>query len=387
MRLLFICSDLRPGAGAASFRARAFKRYLTEFGWEVTCASHEAEVPAAEVGQSAECSQAETRFIRGIKRLVNPYYPYDKWLKYTSPVVSSQGERTLFDAILVTTPPHQLHRPAMQISVQLGIPYIADLRDDWITNHRTRYLTPIHRWMSNRDERECVEVADKVILNTDLVYERFVSRYPSMENKFIVICNGYEDYVDCSSISEAKPADGMRIVYAGDPYNGFMENQLQKLAVDIRNSGQNIKIVTLGGGWRSEGCPPLWEHLGNLSPSAAAAQMVRADVLLLAMPPGEKSPSATVPLKAYSYLRSGRSIVYLGEAGSTTVLLEKFAGTYCLGRQGWAGLASWLVLNMKKLKVYHHRPGIEEFHIREKSKLLTYALLDVINARASSPSR
>jgi len=53
-------------------------------------------------------------------------------------------------------------------------------------------------------------------------------------------------------------------------------------------------------------------------------------------------PSGTAALKVYSYLRSGRAVLYIGEGGSTTDLLARFDGTFALARSSWPELATWL---------------------------------------------
>jgi glycosyltransferase involved in cell wall biosynthesis len=270
------------------------------------------------------------------------------------------------DAVLVSTPPHSIQALGVRLRLGHGIPLVADFRDDWTTNHRQRWPTPWHRWVAARRETECIATASRVLLNTPEVHRRFVARYPGRASALSVLTNGFdeEDFRGASRGLPPSPDGRLRIYYAGASYGDYMDTQLGGLAAELASSGLSDRweIVSLGAGsWRGNGVEPVWRHLGTLGGADAARELERAAVLLLPMPPGEREPSGTVPLKAYGYLRSGRSVVYLGERGSTSELLGRFPGTHCLGRAGWNGLGAWLEARREALARHHDRPGIEDY--------------------------
>jgi hypothetical protein len=96
------------------------------------------------------------------------------------------------------------------------------------------------------------------------------------------------------------------------------------------------------------------------------------------MPPGEKEPSPTIPLKSFNYLKSGKSVVYIGERGATTDLLGKFAGTFHLPRASGEVVAKWTSEKMGELRVQWSRIGVDEYSINELMVKLVSEISSVV---------
>ena len=288
------------------------------------------------------------------------------------------------EAILVSSPPHSIQVLGVRAARRLKIPVIADLRDDWMGNHRSRWRTPIHRLFAGALERLCVNSAAGVILNTEQVYRRFCRRYPERAARFSVIPNGFdEDDFRLPLLSGTRPIDDSRasLVYTGSMYGDFMWERLSALAEDLIECGmdRSWRIVSAGP---SGIVPPrlgsVWTHCGTVPADKAMALCRQAGLLLLPMPPGEREPSATVPLKAYSYLRSERPILYIGEKGATTELLDGFAGTSALSRRGWTQVAEWMTKHAALLNRHYERPGLSALSFEARAAQIA-RLLDSLS--------
>jgi len=390
--LLLICSDLRAESLAGSFRVRCFIKYLRRLDWRISAfvpSDDSRQVQDCDAGLRVQSSGIEApsqRWRRALQRLTLAPDPFVRWVRKSSDEILRFASRDRPDAVLVSSPPHSIQAIGVHLHRELGIPFIADFRDDWISNHRQRWPTPWHHWVASQQEERCVKYANRVILNTSEVHRRFTSRYPKFAEKLSVLTNGYDDEdfgrKPLSPIeNEAKlPA---RVYYAGASYGDYMDHRLGQLATALLDAGQGgiWELVSLGAGqWRGAGLPPMWRHLGSLDAAAAASELERASVLLLPMPPGEREPSGTVPLKAYGYLRSGRAIVYLGERGSTSELLQSFPGTYCLGREGWSSLANWLIRHRDELNHHFIRAGVGAFSFSHLTKCLDSHLREAAGA-------
>ena len=120
-----------------------------------------------------------------------------------------------------------------------------------------------------------------------------------------------------------------------------------------------------------------------LAPEESILAMSSCDVLLLFMPPGEREPSPTVPLKAYSYLRTGLPLVYCGEAGATTDLLAQFPGTFALPRCGGAELADFLAQHAGDWGRRYPRGGIERYSFEQLGRGLEGLLGSLLDDHAS----
>lgn len=394
MNLVLVSMDLQKRL-ARSFRALKLVKYLARAGCQL-------DVVSTGVPEPSLLDETPDR----VRFLTVPYQPPmkgssipariinrllcwpDPQVKWVSPVVRALAPRLRSsrpDAVIVTTPPHVTQLIGVELARELKIPYIADLRDDWLTNARIRWHTPLHRYVARHFESKVVRYASAVLLNTPIVHDRFAKRYSESVAKFHTLTNGYDEddfAFECSGLPNWP--DGKRtLLYAGGSYGGWMTRQLSDLALRMREIGleKTWRIVTASD---EEGWPPaefsdFWTHLGFLSADRTAAAMCRANVLLLPMPPGEGTPSGTVPLKTYGYLRGGGAIVYLGESGATNELLSKFAGTYCMDRQAWPHLANWLAENESKLSGKFAREGVEEYSLTT----LTERLLEIVREVAS----
>ncbi|KAB2673811.1 MAG: glycosyltransferase family 4 protein [Verrucomicrobia bacterium] len=383
--LMLVAYDLRDGAQASSFRARQFIAELLGIGHPLTVvtALHPAgpgrHVEAGVVYHVLPHRLPASLAGRAFTRLACIPDPQADWARAVAGQVLGITAQAAPGCIFLSSPPHgtQVLTPLLAKS---GIPVVADLRDDWLTNHRQKWPTWWHRRGARSAEEAMVRHATRVLLNTEVVRGRFVSRYPWAEARLDVLPNGYQEDDFASDEADPVPADGRRtILYTGASYWAYMDAQLGRFGKGLRAAGLSSgwKIVSLGdGAWRGPGPaegdgPAPWIHLGHHSAAAAARAMLGAEMLLLPMPPGEREPSGTVPLKTYGYLRSGRSVVYLGEKGSTSDLLAKFRGTWSLGRSGWETLPDFVARHADEISARHERVAISRYSYRELASRLS----------------
>lgn len=390
MKLVLVSMTLVHGKLAHAFRAQKFVKYLTRAGCHV-------HVVCAGESEQEQSDAAEARIVYHTVpfRLPIPGHSRaarlaNRMLSYPEPHVwwGRAAERSLLrrlandrpDAVIVTSPPHSAQRVGVTLAEKLSLPFVADLRDDWLTNSRTRWHTPLHLISDKHGEERMVHSASAILLNTAIVYGRFCQRYPDAASKFHAITNGYdEDEFVNRAESCIDVSDGRKVLlYAGGSYGGWLTTKLVSLAAEMRRLGldRTWKIVTAS---EAENWPPAqfadcWTHLGYLRSEEAAAAMQRAALMLLPMPPGEKCPSGTVPLKAYSYLRAGGGVVYLGERGATSDLLAQFDGTWSVERTVWNHLAEWIIAHDAQLGEVFPRTGIEAYSFAN----LTNRLLEIL---------
>ena len=393
MRLIFVAMDIHKFGTAKSFRPMKLVKYLVRTGCEVqvVCAAPsaqdlEGELPDGAVYLTVPFRPPVDRTSvpkQALSRLFSWPEPQAWWVK---PVIRElmprlQAQRP--DAVIVSSPPHSTQMIGVHLARRLKVPYFADFRDDWLTNNRLRFYTPIHQWLAQSMERQVIRHASAVLLNTEVVRSRFLSRYPQSTSRFYTLPNGYDDEDFSQSVLPMPgiPMNKKILLYAGDGYKGYIREKLSVLARQMKASGldQSWHIVTAGTeGWLSPEFAGHWSHLGALPPSVFPGVLQQANLLLLPMPPGEESPSGTVPLKTYAYLRSGRAILYLGETGATTELLSRFEGTYCLDRTAWPGLAEWISRNAQSFSSPHSRRGLHEYSFAH----LANRLLEIVRSQA-----
>ena len=240
------------------------------------------------------------------------------------------------------------------------------MRDDFTGNHRLHWYTPLHYFAGVLLERELVRLSSAVIVNSSIVYDRFIDRYSGLSEKINFISNGYdeEDFIDYSNSS--KIGSKVTLSYIGDGYGDFVAKNLEKTLnlLSEKDVGSSYQIETAGrGDWDLSKKYKNWVHHGLVAQKKANEIIMRSNILLMLMPPGEKSPSGTIPLKVFTYLRTGKTIIYYGEIGDLTDLLSDFAGTHCFPREKVGELAEWMVDNRDAISnnLLHCRAKVKKY--------------------------
>lgn len=361
-KVLIIGYDFRASSLAGSFRLRQFAIELGMLGHTVKVVAAFSDAPSSssdnpnvDLDVTVIPPQVDYASLGSIRRVIRRLVAWpDPSIGWARQVMSDLAFAELVqwaDVVLVSTPPHGLQAISVHIKRNYKKFVLADLRDDFLSNHRIKWRTPIHKIAGKRIESDLVQMADCVVLNTDEVRNRFVKRYSIHASKLRVVPNGYKknyrfggrlDFTDLEAASRS-------LVYVGSPYDGFAKNFIAQLANAVTGieSLSALQVLTAGpGAWEPFPKFARWRHLGLVPETDAAYLMREARLLLLIMPPGEEEPSGTVPLKAYSYLASGRRIVYFGEKGSTTELLSRFTGTVCFRRGDIDAFVAWATANM-----------------------------------------
>lgn len=376
MRLVLICFSINPSNLSASFRAIKLVKYFLRSGVSVEILSSDLALNIPDEFADIHHSVPYTPYFKSynniIGRLVRRTLIYPEpefiWVKSVVKEFLNIYSNNLPDAIIISSPPHSIQIAGVKLNQITGVQYIADLRDDWITNHSLRFYTPAHKYFAKTYEKQIAETANHIILNTTIVRKRFEQRYQSYINKFITVTNGYDedDFLNgqCDNIIKFKNKN--IIAYTGSGYGDYIVNTIISLCNDLRKEGISHKwhIVTAGPRIvEKPGYVDVWSHLGILSHQEVASLLINSKILLLPMFPGEKENSGTVLLKTYSYLRSKKAIVYFGEDGATPNLLKQFEGTFCFPRNTFADFVNWLKNNQNNIKTQYCRDNISEYSL------------------------
>jgi len=304
--------------------------------------------------------------------------------------VATSGEvmnlRSDAQVVLVSSPPHGVQAAGIALHQAWGTPYVADLRDDWVGNHRIRWLTPLHKSAARRMERTMGKEASLILANTVRMRSQFVARHPQIGAKVATLTNGFNESDFAGLQEEEAPGGRLRLGYFGSAYNGYVAAVLDEMQRQWVLAGHEEHWDIRAHTDRAAApvrrvCSASVTHFPLLPARQAAAAMNRCHALLLLMPPGEREPSPTVPLKAYSYLRTGLPIVYSGERGATTELLAQFPGTFSLPRCSGAELARFLTAQRNAWGKRYPREGISRYSFEFVGAQLEQTLREMVDAQ------
>jgi len=93
--------------------------------------------------------------------------------------------------IYVSCAPISAAYSAIKIKKRTGAKLVVDFRDPFTDAYGYIFPGKINWKVAGKIERQIVEEADSVIVNTNEVKKLFIRKYPSFESKINVITNGY----------------------------------------------------------------------------------------------------------------------------------------------------------------------------------------------------
>jgi glycosyltransferase involved in cell wall biosynthesis len=252
------------------------------------------------------------------------------------------GEAVIF----ATMSPFESGQVARKLSKQLGLPWVADLRDPWALDEMQVYPSFLHRRLEMARMERLLSTAALIVMNTPEAAAALKAAFPGLRQKLILtIPNGF-DRDDFASPVMPRMDGKFRLVHSGYLHtaNGV---QLRKrkgyrllagaqAGVDILTRSHAVLLDALER-WSSRH-PDILDHLeivfagntteddrslvdksgikalvqfpGYLSHNESVKLVRTADLLFLPMhnlPSGRRS--RIVPGKTYEYMASGRPIL------------------------------------------------------------------------------
>lgn len=232
-RVLFLAYYFPPQGGAGVQRTLKFVQYLRDFGhdavvvtgpeaagaeWAPADASLAAEVPAGtRVFRAVGPEPARRRgWSARASRWLRLRAPFARWWAEGAVEAARRAAAEVdVDLIYASMSPFETAEAAAQLSVELGKPWVADLRDPWALDDWLVYPTRVHRRLELRRMRAALAPADAVVMNTPEATAQVQRNVPELAGKpLFTIPNGF----DAADFDGAAPprADGVfRIVHAG----------------------------------------------------------------------------------------------------------------------------------------------------------------------------
>jgi glycosyltransferase involved in cell wall biosynthesis len=227
------------------------------------------------------------------------------------------------DAIFATTPPHSAGIIAAALSRLTHVPFILDVRDDWIGNPLFDNGLWHKRFLSRFLEKWVVKTAAQVITVTDESSALFQQKYAGQPaEKFQVIPNGFDaqDYLEMSASHPNPRKNKLCIIYTGglpvkrSPKALFQA--LQELSAEPPHA--DLFEVNFYGNTYQEFIDMARQMgLGNLvkfhnfvSRKESLQQLALSDSSLMIIPEEEGSQTA-IPGKIYEYLGARKFVLAL----------------------------------------------------------------------------
>jgi len=236
--------------------------------------------------------------------------------------------RERFDVMLTTSPPHGAHWVGLILKARYGIPWVVDLRDQWVDNPVCYEGNGVRKMVHSILEKKVAQNADIVVSATESGTKGLSTRYNSMKSKFITINNGFDPQDFESELSNRSNQGRMVFTHVGHIGSSRDPTFFLKALSEIKNMSMvdDIKVRFTGNFqcdrefWEKE-LPAMFVCQEEVAHKNAIREMSESDVLLIFQPDSVGARFA-VPGKLYEYIATGRPILAMVSQGPTKELIE-----------------------------------------------------------------
>ena len=398
-RVLIISYYWPPTGGSGVQRWVKFAKYLPQEGWQpVIYTPENPEQLAVDASLEAEVP-AEAEIVK--TRIIEPYELYRKFLRRSghgeaavevNPVNARNksvfqkaamwvrgnlflpdprclwiGPSVRFlknylkdhpvDLIVSTGPPQSMHMIGRRLSLETGLPWIADFRDPWTKIFYFKHLAMMPSTMKwhQRMEKKVLDDASAVVAVSPLVQQDFQAM---TQTSVELITNGFDE----CDFPEGRCEDAF-----GGPDKDFVITHTGLFAADgnptilwkvladkcraDENFGKHLKIRLVGKTdsqiTDSLEAVGLSDNVINLGyqPHAVAVEEQRTASLLILPLRKEPEYKAVLPGKLFEYLASWRPVLGIGQTdGAMSIILNTTKTGLVLDWNDEASLARFIEL-------------------------------------------
>ncbi len=369
-RVLFIAYYFPPLGMGGVQRSLKFVKYLPEFYWEpivltVTDVAYYAkdytllrEIEERKIYRtnsfdplrifrkiierrgSEHTSQREISFWHRMNRIFTPLFflPDTKilWIPHAFKKAMEIIKKERIDLIFTTSPPHSVHLLGIMLKKTTNLPWVADFRDNWLTEEYEKMPTPIHKFLNKKMVLNVITKADRIITISNPIAEYFREISDKKKSSIVTIPNGY----DMEDFKNVKPicCDRFTITYCGTLnhtrtperlfegiYRAIARDSNIKAKICLRIVG-TIFGIDINRMIDKYGLRDVIQIIGYVNHHKSIEYLVGSDMAVLLI--SSDSSRAVVTGKIYEYLASGRPILAIVPQGEAErLVIENSRGT------------------------------------------------------------
>lgn len=232
-------------------------------------------------------------------------------------------------AVWTTSYPYSAHLIGVALKRQLGIPFVADLRDPWTLNFVHGQKLPHARWVERRLEAFVFDHADRITVTTEGLADAYRALYPRHAQKFATVRNAFEPM---ELPPRVRPPGPTRLVHFGNVYAARSLSSVYEAIARLRARGVLAAgtVVLENYGRLSDEDRARVDALGlgdivrlmEPVPHEQGLSLLRtADLLLLPAQIVDGADALFLPGKLYDYLLAGTPVLALGDTAELARIL------------------------------------------------------------------
>ena len=305
------------------------------------------------------------------------------WIKPSVKFLTDYLKTHSVDAIVSTGPPHTMHKIALGVKRNTGLPWLADFRDPW-TNIDFYHELMLTQWADRKHHRQELSVlkeASEVVVISRSMKTDFLKIY---DRHYAVITNGF-DAADVADVEVALDAK-FSIAHIGTMVKTrnpeALWEALNTLITDIPGFADDLEIKLVGSvdfsvmdSIDKAGLTDFVNRIAYLPHSEVVKVQQQSQVLLLLI---NDTPNAKVilPGKFFEYMAAKRPILCIGplDGDAAQVIADVKAGIV-IEKDNQAGIEKTIRELYQEFK--HGELAINSEDIEKYSrKSLTAALVE-----------
>ena len=256
---------------------------------------------------------------RWISAFLNVTDSRESWNKKAKSYIKKELNEADYDVVILSSPPYSLAILAADLTKELDIPVILDLRDPWTINPYKIHPTRIHHYMDQRREKEALNNLDYIISAYQSTLDDYALRIPGFkEKKQLLLPNGYdeEDFYNLRDINIPMEGDlnlgfsGSMYSHLNTPHRLFAAiSALKKENINIyfHHIGSSVQdLKTLAKNFDISDNIKIWGYKNH---KECLAILSLTDVLCLILDNQWPNSQYTIGGKFYEYLRLKKPIL------------------------------------------------------------------------------
>ncbi|HET9233357.1 MAG TPA: glycosyltransferase [Candidatus Eisenbacteria bacterium] len=355
MRRVLLCTEAWPPAWSGGVqRPLKFAVHLRPLGYETTVLAPEIapgqtlDPSLLEQAQDIPCHRVPVQWSwadrlpgtarRLVERWMGPALPDGliRSLDAFADRARALHRSTPFDVVLTTSPPHSLALLGMRVKDALGLPWVADFRDEWSRNRlRRSRMTERQAGRDRQMERDAFRAADRILTTTGTMRD-FVIASGVDPARVIALPNGFDE-ADLPPDVPHRYGERIVITYLGSLSSYRNLDPIFDAARRLRESNGTFpfefRFITQASralrhvrGYEdlvTEGIVRIEDHMAH---RAALSEAKRADALLYVLS-GATAENEPVAGKLFEYLALKRPILFVTSVRGENARILAEAGT------------------------------------------------------------
>src|SRR5262245_10160046 len=156
-KVLFVTYHFPPSAASGTHRILGFTQFLPQFGWDAAVVAPPT-TPSEPVDERLMESVSDKTAVHYVEypsgRL---HWPLRRvagkaaWLPFAIRKATAIVRRDRPDVVVTSGPPHCVHRVGRYLKQRLGVSWLADFRDPWISGGSLPRPRSWRNWLARRE--------------------------------------------------------------------------------------------------------------------------------------------------------------------------------------------------------------------------------------------